>query len=135
MGKEQILLYHLDKEKREAIGKVCLQLGIKVKYIPVEQYHLPIGILVMGKPAMGKKMTADSYRETEEILEEMMVMDGFSGARMDRFLERMKKARISGIELKAIITEYNKNWNSIQLYQELKAEWQKFQQRKDKNIE
>ncbi len=131
MAKEQVLLYHFCKEKKEAIEKICLQLGIKVNNIQVEQYHLPIGILIIGnfetKKKIVEKHNIDYDKKTEEILEEMMIMDGFSSSRMDRFLERIKQAGISEIKLKAIVTEYNKNWNSVQLYQELKAEQRKLQ--------
>ncbi len=123
MAKEQVLLYHFCKEKKEAIEKICLQLGIKVNNIQVEQYHLPIGILIIGnfetKKKIVEKHNIDYDKKTEEILEEMMIMD--------RFLERIKQAGISEIKLKAIVTEYNKNWNSVQLYQELKAEQRKLQ--------
>ena len=92
---------------------------------------MPIGILIIGnfgtKKKIVEKHNIDYDKKTEEILEEMMIMDGFSSSRMDRFLERIKQAGISEIKLKAIVTEYNKNWNSVQLYQELKAEQRKLQ--------
>lgn len=129
MGKETVLLYGLEKKKEEAVKKLCLQLGIKAKHISPEQFHLPVGVLSVirnagtAKPASRMPLANPA---PSEIPEEMMIMDGFSPERMDRFLERMKKMGISGIALKAVVTEFNKNWDSVQLYRELKAEHEKF---------
>lgn len=124
MGKEMVLLYGLENKKGEEIRRICLQLGIRVKHVGKEQFHLPVGMLPVIRDASAVKAVFSGV--DSEIPEEMMVMNGFSPASMDRFLERMKKARISGIDLKAVVTEYNKNWSSVQLYQELKAEHNKF---------
>lgn len=131
MGKETILLYHFKKETEQKIKKICLQLGIKVKYIDREQYSIPIGMILIMNPVktinkekeLNTKVIFDQEKK-QEILEEMMVLAGFSDERMDRFFARMKKMEIPEIKLKAVITEYNKTWNGIKLYQELKKEQQ-----------
>lgn len=125
-----MLLYGLEKKKEEAVKKLCLQLGIKVKHISPEQFHLPVGMLSVirnaGTANSPYRMPPLANPAPSEIPEEMMIMDGFSSERMERFLERMKKMGISGIALKAVVTEFNKNWDSVQLYRELKTEHEKF---------
>lgn len=127
MGKEMVLLYGLENKKGEEIRRICLQLGIRIKHVRKEQLHLPVGMLSVIRDTSGVKAASSSV--DSEVPEEMMVMSGLSSAAVDRFLARMKKAGI-GIDLKAVVTEYNKNWSSVQLYQELKAEHDKFTKKK-----
>lgn len=133
MGKETVLLYCMEKEKENAVRHVCLQLGIKARHIHSVQYQLPIGMLLLLKettPKTASHMFPEqplTATNTLGISEEMMVMDGFSAASMDRFLNRIKKSGIADIALKAVVTEFNRNWNSMQLYHELKAEQIKLQ--------
>ena len=42
---EQILLYNLDNEKGRQICFLCIQLGIRIRRIPPEQYLKSIGCL------------------------------------------------------------------------------------------
>ena len=52
----------------------------------------------------------------------MMVMYGFTGQRLDEFLQNMRKAGLPKIPLKAIVTPHNVNWTFRQLYEELEQE-------------
>nr|WP_275061339.1 DUF3783 domain-containing protein [Diplocloster modestus] len=49
-------------------------------------------------------------------------MKGMSGSRIDDLLTLLHKNKIGKIHLKAILTETNQQWNSLELYGELKKE-------------
>ena len=51
-----------------------------------------------------------------------MVMDHFSGVRMDMLFSYLKKAGIPSIDLKAIVTDTNADWTFFALYQEIAKE-------------
>ena len=130
---EIVLLYHIeDEEKAKRLKRVLLLMGVKIRMVSPEQYHLPIKDLINGQSGeITKEETANlmdcvktqdtdgAENEKESIQEEMMVMYGFSGNRLDELLNALRKNQ-SRINLKAILTETNKEWSSYVLYQELK---------------
>lgn len=132
---EIVLLYHIeDEEKAKRLKRVFLLMGVKIRMVSPEQYHLPIKDLINGQP---KEITQEdtvnlmehvkvqdtdgAENENDSIQEEMMVMYGFSGSRLDELLNAMRKNQ-ARINLKAILTETNQEWSSYVLYQELKKE-------------
>jgi hypothetical protein len=115
---EVVLLYNFDVEKLNKIKFVLIRMGIKIKMITKEYYLQSIGYLVGIK---GFEKSDEVYTE-EGFQEEMLVMKGFSSSRIDELLKLLKKNGVQRIPLKAIITEYNQSWNSIELYKELKEE-------------
>ncbi|MDF2952141.1 MAG: hypothetical protein K0S18_1724 [Anaerocolumna sp.] len=115
---EVVLLYNFDVEKLNKIKFVLIRMGIKIKMITKEYYLQSIGYLVGIK---GFEKSDEIYIE-EGFQEEMLVMKGFSSSRIDELLKLLKKNGVQRIPLKAIITEYNQSWNSIELYKELKEE-------------
>lgn len=139
---EIVLLYHIeDEEKAKRIKRVLLLMGVKIRMVSPEQYHLPIKDLINGQSGeITKEETANlmdcvktqdtdgAENEKESIQEEMMVMYGFSGNRLDELLNALRKNQ-SRINLKAILTETNKEWSSYVLYQELKKEHEMMQKR------
>ena len=56
------------------------------------------------------------------IEEEILVMKNFSGKRIEELLFLLRKAGVSKIELKAIVTESNSKWTFYELYREIKEE-------------
>ncbi|MBE5962093.1 MAG: DUF3783 domain-containing protein [Lachnospiraceae bacterium] len=113
-----VLLYHIeDKEKERKLKVVLIRMGMKIKMIAKEDYMHPIGYLLNldgfepGAPYEGK-----------DFEDEMMVMYGFDGRRLNMLLAEMRKAKISKINLKAMVTEHNRAWTSIALHEELTRE-------------
>lgn len=137
---EIVLLYHIeDEEKAKRLKRVLLLMGVKIRMVSPEQYHLPIKDLINGQSGeiikeenanlMDCVKTHDTdgaENEKESIQEEMMVMYGFSGNRLDELLNALRKNQ-ARINLKAILTETNKEWSSYVLYQELKKEHEMMQ--------
>ncbi|MDF2473904.1 MAG: hypothetical protein K0R21_1686 [Anaerocolumna sp.] len=115
---EAVLLYNFDTEKLKKIKLVLIRMGIKIKIITKDLYLQSIGYLAGMK---GFEKSEEIYKE-EGFHEEMLVMKGFTSSRIDELLKLLKKNGVERIHLKAVLTEYNQNWNSMELYKELKDE-------------
>ena len=100
--KETILLYNFDSAAiRNKIKFLCIQSGIHIRVVEKQQYDVPIGILACGKKE---------------------ALAGFTGTKLNQFLNAMYKQKIPRVNLKAMLTEYNVNWDSVTLHDELAKE-------------
>lgn len=118
-GQELVLLYEIgDKERERKLKLILIKLGIRIKLVKKEEYLEPLSYLAKLK---GSELRKEEY-EGEPLGDEMMVLIGFSGGRIDALLSEIRKARLNRVDLKAVLTDYNKEWNSLELYKELKEE-------------
>ena len=113
-----LLFYNLDNEKGQKIKLLCLRMKIKIRLVIKAQYNQPIGALTGMK---GFTALPDAYDGTG-FTDEMLVFKGFSNQLLDSFLMELKKAHIERVALKAVLTEQNVTWDSMQLHNELTAE-------------
>lgn len=128
MNFETVLLYNLEEgEKARKVKMVLLKMKVKIRKVSREQYLEPIGFLAGDKEIK----SCEEVYEGENFSEEMLVMKGFTSSRIDLLLREFRKAGIGRINLKAIVTEHNQNWNSIELYRELKAEHEMMHAKKE----
>lgn len=121
---EMLLLYSF--HQGEAIKKlrgVCFRLGIRVKEIPLEDFHQPLGYLA-GVPGLE---AAEPTTAPQPFFEPMLVLKNFTSKRIDELLRQWKKVGVPQIPLKAVLTEQNCAWNSMELYGELVKEHQAMQ--------
>lgn len=128
--KEMVLLYNIDEEKAKKIKRVLLLLGIRAKKVTADLYEEKLGVLAGMmtkeeaqniKPSIEPEKV-DVSEETLPFTDEMLVMCGFSNARVDSFLMEMRKKKIERIDLKAVLTPYNALWNSYEIHRELEKE-------------
>lgn len=116
---ESILLYNFEeKEYWKQMKLVFLKMGIKIRKIKKEEYLQPIGALAKIKGIEGK----EAIYEGENFQRELMIMSGFSRQRLDELLFQLKKNKIPKIPLKAVITDTNQYWTSLDLYKEVVRE-------------
>ena len=52
----------------------------------------------------------------------MLILKGFTGGMLDSFLHGFRKMKIQPVALKAVLTEANCGWNSLELHDELVKE-------------
>ncbi|MBS6516619.1 MAG: DUF3783 domain-containing protein [Clostridium sp.] len=117
--RETVLLYNFkDDERKKKLTKALLPLGFRLKTVAKEDYLKPIGFLA------GLKDMEDngSVYEGEEFQDEMMLMAGFTSARVDTLLSALRKNGVGRINYKAVLTETNKSWDSVSLFREIKRE-------------
>lgn len=80
------------------------------------EYRKPIGELAGIRK---EEKEAESY-EGEELPEEMMIMCGFTQSMIQELLIRIRRQRMAPVDLKAVLTPTNQNWNSLEIYEEIK---------------
>lgn len=118
-GQELVLLYEINgKDREKKLKLILVKLGIRIKLVKKEEYLETVGYLAKIK---GSELKGQIY-EGELLGDEMMVLVGFSSGRIDTLLSEIRKAKLDRINLKAVLTDYNKGWSSIELYKELKEE-------------
>ena len=117
-GKETVLVYNMEGgNKGRMVKLICMQMGIRIKTVDKSQYMKPIGELAGLKEITGQGQ--DESYEGEGITDEMLIMCGLTGSRIDQLLDSFRRQKLERIALKAVLTEHNKTWNSIQLHDEL----------------
>lgn len=136
------LLFQVEEQKVQRLQKAFSRLGIDVKRVEPEEYGLPLGLLAglpgsflfaAGRPApsvspgmSGGTASAGAQGscgpQEAEPEEEMLVFSGITRQELDRALDAMRRKGVSGIALKAMLTETNRFWNARQLVWELRRE-------------
>lgn len=120
--KETVLVYNFtEKERVEKLRRALLPMKVKVRNVKKEEFLMPVGYLA-GVREIGEK--GEVYRG-EGFQDEMLVMAGFTSARVDEFLAMMRKQGVGKVSYKAILTPTNQYWNSLELYEEIKKEHEK----------
>lgn len=122
--KETILLYNFDSAAiRNKIKFLCIQSGIHIRVVEKQQYDVPIGILACGKKEeMASFLRSEEPESNASFDDPMLVFAGFTGTKLNQFLNAMYKQKIPRVNLKAMLTEYNVNWDSVTLHDELAKE-------------
>lgn len=117
-----VLLYNMaGTERGRKLKMILVQLGARIKNVEKKDYLRPIGELAGGSDGISD---SPDY-EGEGFPEEMLVMKGFTGRQIDELLMRMRKNKMDKINLKAVMTDTNQSWNSMELYEEIKKEHEK----------
>lgn len=111
-----LLTYHIAPAKLAKIQVLCLRLGIRVCPVPPEDYGEPLAALA-GLTEKGQHPApADTFAD------EMLVMAHFRPGMMDAFLNGFRQSRIPPVPLKAMLTETNAQWNSVELHRAIAEE-------------
>lgn len=131
--KETVLYYTPESSMHVAKLKgVLVRMGIRIKNVGADQVTETVGGL-LGLPGYTKEEetsgTLDAPKELPLITEEVLVMHNFSGSRLDALLLNLRKAGVPKINLKAVVTESNAGWSFYHLYEEIKEEHEKMQEK------
>lgn len=117
---ELVLLYNLKGEKAQKLKMIFAQNRVRMRTVDPLEYGKSIGQLT-GILKEDEKTENKEVSESDIFREEMLVMKGIFGKRLDLLLAAMRKAGTT-VSLKAVVTESNLYWNSVQLYQEIRKE-------------
>ena len=115
-----VLIYNCSGPKFTKLGHIFAMLGLRMRRIQPAQYGQPLLELAQG--VEGAAVEAEAFPEN------MLVFCGLNQAFLNQLLEVIRLAKLPDIPLKAILTEYNQNWDSVKLHDELLAEKQKIEQ-------
>ena len=113
-----VYFYNLNSERGRKIRMLCLTLGLKIRVVDRAQYTEAIGAIA-GVP--GYSLSGETYKG-EGFEDEMLILKGFTGGMLDSFLHGFRKMKIQPVALKAVLTESNCGWNSLELHDELVQE-------------
>lgn len=108
----KILLYNLESEKGDVIRELCKIESIDFKNVGAAGHSKKLREIIdnnIDNDEISKKIFQD----------EMMVFVDVEDKRLYEFLKSMRERKISPVQLKAMATEYNINWTSKELRDEL----------------
>ena len=109
-----VLLYNCSGEKFSKLKQIFAMLRLRMRVVEPDRYHVPLEELARGQGEAG---------ETAEVLPEpMLVFCYLPKALLNQVLEVMRVAKLPPIPLKAVLTETNQTWDTMQLYHELLQE-------------
>ena len=114
MAKQAILLYNCSGPQWTKLHQMMMMLRFRIRVITPDRYHLSLEELAAGKGEAGDAQ--------EAIPESMMVFCGVSQPQLEAILNAIHLAKLPPIPLKAVLTESNRTWNSLQLREELLKE-------------
>lgn len=121
------LLYNFTGKKAEMTKMVCMMMNIRFKSVGQEDYHQPLGALLGVEGVALKEPKADNAPMTEE----MLLLHGFGADKLQKFLVALQRVGVGRIDLKAMLTDNNRTWSGLELYEELCQERDYFKQKKE----
>lgn len=114
--KQLILSYNLPAKHLAKLRMAAMKLGVRVRPVEKREYLQSLGSFT------GLLGTFESVYDGENFPEPMIVLCGFSQPMVNTFLTLLKASRLPPVPLKAVLTETNQGWNSLELHDELKQE-------------
>lgn len=114
MNSPYVLLYNLQNSKGAKIKMICHKLNISFKSVERSEYSLKIADLISHKEP-------EKASKSSDFSDEMLLLAHFNNQLLNTFLKNLKSGKVP-VALKAVLTEHNSKFTSIQLYNEISAE-------------
>ena len=123
------MLYNCSGPEFSKLRQIFAMLRLRMRPVEPERYHVPLAQLADGQGEPAAEVP-------EAIPEAMLVFCGLHQALLHQVLEVIRLAQLPPIPLKAVLTGANREWDSLQLREELLKERDAIaQQQKQKNGE
>ena len=106
-----VLLYNCSAPEFSKLKQIFAMLRLRMRVVGPDRYHISLEELAQGKGEPGEP--------AEALTEPMLVFCGLGQALLEQVLEVIRLAKLPPIPLKAVLTETNRQWNTIQLHEEL----------------
>lgn len=87
MNNSVALLYNFNEEKLKMIKMVCMMMQVRFKEVARAEYAQPLGALL---GISGIENHGEVY-QGEEFQEEMLVLHGFDGSKLQKFLISLQR--------------------------------------------
>ena len=100
-----ILMYNLSGPEFSKLRQIFAMLRLRMRVVEPDRYHIAL-----------------SDQAAEALPEAMLVFCGLNNALLNQVLEVIRLAKLPPIPLKAVLTASNQEWDTHQLYEELKKE-------------
>ena len=109
-----ILMYNCSGPEFSKMRQIFAMLRLRMRPVEPERYHVSLEELARGK--------GEPSEAAEALPEAMLVFCGLGDALLHQVLEVLRAAQLPPIPLKAVLTETNRTWDTLQLHQELLRE-------------
>ena len=123
-----ILMYNCSGPEFSKLRQIFAMLRMRMRPVSPEQYHVSLEKLAQGK---GEDAPAPES-VPEAIPEAMLVFCGLNQALLHQVLEVIRLAKLPPIPLKAVLTETNREWDTLQLREELLKEQAAIREQQEK---
>lgn len=116
--REIALFYNFSDDRLRKAKFALMPLKIAVKSVEKQDFNQPVGYLAGIKDIepLPEKYSGDGFDE------EMLVMHNFTNKSMELLIKALLKCGVGRIPLKAVVTPTNKDWDSVSLYNAIKAD-------------
>ena len=104
-------MYNCSGPEFSKLRQIFAMLRLRMRVVGPEQYHLTLAELAEGKGEPGEP--------AEPVPESMLVFCNMGEALLNQVLEVIRLAKLPPIPLKAVLTATNREWNTLQLREEL----------------
>lgn len=131
-GNEMVLYYNPETSARVMkLKSVLVRMGVRIRNVTPEQVLEKVGALAgISGYERGEQNAAELQEGALPVIpEEMLVMHGFTSRRIDELLLGLRKAGVSKVDLKAIVTPSNAEWTFYHLYEEIREEHERMKQK------
>ena len=118
-----ILMYNCSGPEYSKLRQIFAMLKLRMRPVSPDRYHLTLLELAEGK--------GEAAEAAEPIPETMLVFCGMNGAFLNQVLEVIRVSKIPPIAIKAVLTDDNQSWTSVQLYEELCKEREELAKQKE----
>lgn len=110
----QVLLYNIEKRKSIEIKNLCRKMNVGYTDVDKSDYGYRLGYLL--------NIDDNSVKaEGDDFSGEMMLLVDFNNGMLDLFLALLRKKKCT-VDLKAVLTDTNKNFTSYELFSEISKE-------------
>ena len=110
-----ILMYNCSGPEYSKLRQIFAMLRLRMHPVTPDRYHLPLVDLAMGR--------GESAEEAPEAFQEkILVFCGMNRVFLNQVLAVIRTANLPPIELKAVLTSTNRDWDSLTLHTELLKE-------------
>ena len=109
-----VLIYNCSAPEFSKLKQIFAMLHLRMRMVGPDRYHIPLEELARGKGEPGEA--------AEPIPESMLVFCYMGQALLNQVLEIIRLAKLPPIQLKAVLTENNRTWDTMQLREELLRE-------------
>ena len=111
-----ILSYNFPAKHLSKLRMLAMKCGARVRVVEKREYLDSIGSLC------GVCGAFETMYDGENFTGLMLVMAHFSDAQLSGFLQALRASKLPPIPLKAVLTEENSGWNSLELHEALLEE-------------
>lgn len=109
-----VLMYNCSGPEFSKLKQIFAMLRLRMRPVEPDRYHVPLSELAQGKGEPGEAASP--------LPDPMLVFCGLGQALLNQVLEVIRLAKLPPIPLKAVLTDTNQSWNTLQLHEELVKE-------------